>query len=847
MIPLPKAALAALLALVAPLTPLLAQQGTPPRGIVVEPEPNPPRAIPVMPSQPDVPVPSAPPQPPAATLEPSPTDPPRAIPVEPSVSPTPQPGEVIKLAPGNELSAAPDEVLFRTASNLYKEKLYHLAAPQFEAYLTRFPYGKDREAASFRLAECYRELGQDDRARSLYRQIITAFQRGPFVGSAAYRLAESMVRTNDLEAARSYFELASSQLDDPKLKQAALFRQARCLEMLGRPESARASYRRLLESKGETPYREATLQALAQIAEKTGRKQEAFDYYSSLAEDGEKPALRAESAIKAGFLAADLGKLDVAAELYRKALAIPVDGPWHGMARVGLLRMDYEAGNFAKVIETYESGADDFADSLRPEALLLVANSHRQLGKFSQAADLYAKIMEDFPGSTFATDAAYQQLVALYSANDPRLEPAVRSFLKNRSDDETTAQARLLLAESLYKQQRFAEAAEEFLTLSKSPLPGKFLPNVYHKLAWCMAKNERLPEAIAAYTTFLEKFPNSDLIPTILAERGLAYQQAGELNKALADFDRLAKDFPKAPQTEVALQQKGLIQGQIEDNEGMVATFERLLRDFPKSSAAAQANYWIGWAKFESKDYAASIAPLERSMKLDPETYASRAALRLLLAHYYLEDVSAAKAAAEAMETIANAPPAPAEVLLWLGEKLSAQRDFPGAIKFLEMLVSREAPVAPPARAWLLLAQAHRESHAWEKAITAARTYIQKVEAPADKAAGHLVLARTQLEAGNSQAAREEVATALRLQPEGLRNADARMLEAEIDFAEMRFAEAAKAFQRVAVLYDDVSVAPVALEKAYLALKKAGSGAEAAQIFNELRTRFPEYRLSESP
>lgn len=823
---------------------LYAQESIPPRAIMVEPPAAPPRAIPAQPLQPGTSTPESPLQFPSESS--APDAPPRALPVEPSPSATPQTGDVIKLTPDTERYAPPDEVLFRAASGLYKEKLYHLAAPQFEAYLTRFPNGKDREAASFRLAESYNELGLDERARALYRRIVTEFQRGTFVGSAAYRLAESMVRSNDLEAARSYFELASSQLEDPKLKLAAIYRQARCLEMLGRPESARASYRKLLEIKEENPYREATLLALAQIAEKTGRKREAFDYFSSLAEDAEKPELRAESAVQAAVIASAIDKPDVAVELFRKALSLPVGGPWHGMARLGLLRIDYDASRFEQVIETFESNSDQFGDSLRAEVLLIVANSYSQLGQFSKAADLYADIIADYPNSTFAEDAAYQQLVALYSTDDPRLEPAVRTFLQNRSENAITAQARLLLAESLYKQERYQAAADEFLTLSTSALPGKFLPDVYYKLGWCMAKSERLPEAISAYSAFLDKFPSDRLAPNILAERGLAYQKIGEFKNALADFDRLAKDYAKTPQAEVALQQKGLIQGQLQDNDGMIITFERLLRDFPESTSAAQANYWIGWAKFENKDYAGCLTPLETSMKLAPDAYASRAALRILLAHYYLEDIDSAVAAAEVMDSLDNAPPIPAEVLMWLGEKLTEKRDFARAIQFLDPLASREAPVEPPAQAWLLLAQAHREMRAWDQAVAAASTYIQNSKTPADKAVGHLVIARARLESGNTQAAREEVAKVLQLQPEGLRNADGRLLEAEIDFAELRYADAAKGFQRIAVLYDDERIAPVALEKAYLALKKSGSGPEAEQVLNELRTRFPEYRLTQT-
>ncbi|MFQ3577898.1 MAG: hypothetical protein SNJ52_02670, partial [Verrucomicrobiia bacterium] len=56
---------------------------------------------------------------------------------------------------------------------------------------------------------------------------------------------------------------------------------------------------------------------------------------------------------------------------------------------------------------------------------------------------------------------------------------------------------------------------------------------------------------------------------------------------------------------------------------------------------------------------------------------------------------------------------------------------------------------------------------------------------------------------------------------------------------------AANAFLRVSLLFDDVSITPRALERAYRAQMSAGMEEEADATLNSLRTRFPEYQLSE--
>ncbi len=790
------------------------------------------------------------------------TDAPRAVPVNPPGQPPvaqpviPEPAPVtdpanppstrdaIRLQPeAGDRRSSPESVQFRVASNLYRDKLYELAVVEFEKYLQRYPNGTYQDAAFFRLAECYRELGAEIRSRELYRRIISVYGSGNFVGSAAYRLAEMMVRSNDIEAARSYFKLASENLDDPKLRMAATFRRARSLEMLGRPESARSVYRELLTEEAENPYREATLQALAKLAKETGREKEAVSYYSSLANDAAKPAMRAEAAVNGAVLASATGEYQLASELFQKAIQIPVDGPWQKLARIGLLRVDYERGSYQQVIDSYNQVVESAAGNVEPEALILVGNAHRELGQLKEASDIYELIIEQFPNSNFARDASYQQLVSLYAIDDPRLLPSIDRFLERYSWGEKAAQVKLLKAEALYKQGDFNQAGELFTELIASPLPSKFMPNVLYKAGWCQSQAGNQQSAIESYSQFIKRFAGDSLMPAVLAERGLAYQKTGNLSAAQEDFERVAGKYPESPQAEVALQQSALIRGQLADNNGMIQAFRQLLKQFPETAAAAQANYWIGWASFEEKDYQQAIPALQQSIELDPETYSDRAKLRILLAYYYLEDSNNTAAMVDNMTGSEEAARIPGEILDWLGAQFAASGDFQRAEKYLTQLTGRESPVPVAVSSWLLLAECRTQLKNWDGAIAAARSAIDAGKSPSEQADGYLALAQAYLGSGDTQQARVAVADAMSMQPEGTRNAQARMIEAEIEFSELRFSEAAKAFQRVAVLYDDEQMAPRALERAYDSLTKSGNKVEAGQILNEIRTRFPEYSV----
>jgi TolA-binding protein len=79
------------------------------------------------------------------------------------------------------------------------------------------------------------------------------------------------------------------------------------------------------------------------------------------------------------------------------------------------------------------------------------------------------------------------------------------------------------------------------------------------------------------------------------------------------------------------------------------------------------------------------------------------------------------------------------------------------------------------------------------------------------------------------------------LQPEGRVNAEARLLAGDVQLERGRFDEAGRAYMGVALLYDDPTITPRALQKAAAAYQKAGKQAEADRATEQLRAKYPEF------
>ena len=738
----------------------------------------------------------------------------------------------------------PDQVQLEYANGLYARKMYEMAAPEYERYMSIYPNAPDRQMALFRLAESNRAMKNTNAAKAAYDSLLTNYSTGEFIGSAAYRLAELYFAEEDYREALPYYRKASIRLKDPLVVNASKYYAARCLENLKLFSEARINYEDLVAIREQNPYREAAWFSLAKLFVDAGRKADAAKQLDQLAQETQKPELKAEALVRAGLLKIDLGQPDKAAADLNKALKFPEIGQWKESAELGLLHLLYDAGKYKQVVETYTAGENAFSKDTRAEVALLAANAYRQLGQQKPAQELYLEVIKDFPDSNYAKDALYEQLVSLYASNDPEVIQKVDEYLKQNLFPEKRDQVTLLKAEALYKSKQYAAAVPVYESLQDTDLPPNLKADSLFKLGWCHTQLGNTDSAAKTFSAFISKYPSNKSLPTALAQRGLAFQQAKNFAGALKDFSDILARFPTAKERELALLQKALILGQQQDNQGMAESFRQLLREFPKSTAAAQANYWIGWAAYEAKNYKDAIAPLENARKLNRPEFLERSSLRLINAHYYLEDQDGLAAEIDAYAK-ASKSKVPAEVVRWLASHFFENKVYDRAAKYYEMLVNREGETT--AADLLNLGKCRLNQQKQGEAVKTFRRYLETPLQPQDKAAGLIAMGQAQLGLEEFADAQKSADEACIHQPEGRLNAEGRMLAGDIAMARQDYENASKIFLSISLVFDDPVLTPQALEKAYVSLLKAGNEVEAKKTLNKLQSQYSEYQMKMRP
>src|SRR3989454_911802 len=288
---------------------------------------------------------------------------------------------------------------------------------EYQKSLDDYPGASGRPNAYFSLGECYRNLNKSSTARTNFQKVLNDYGESEFAGPAAYALAEMAFTQKDYATALPLFHRSAAKSKDAAVALSAHYFEARCLEALDHKDEACDIYQQVAEAKNPNPYRDDARETAARIALARGRKADALKQYEALSNEAQKPALKAETTVRAGLIALDLlqsdkgkidkGMSDKAMTLLQKGRSLSEAGRWRSLAQLGILRLQFQTGQFAQLLSEYKKTQQQLPEEMRAQVMLLAANSQRQLGHAKEAEALYRDIIDKYPGREEAKEAAF--------------------------------------------------------------------------------------------------------------------------------------------------------------------------------------------------------------------------------------------------------------------------------------------------------------------------------------------------------------------------------------------------------------------------------------------------------
>jgi TolA-binding protein len=729
------------------------------------------------------------------------------------------------------------------ANGLFSRGLYELALAEYENLLEGSADFPNQDAVLFRRAECYREMGNKRAAEAAYRRVLTEKPESPYRFRAEFRRAELFVAGRQYEVAESLFAMLIARNPPAEVMASSIYFLGYAQDRQEKFQEAESSYRKVVVDHKDSPYSAYAALALAQIfLNAEGREAEADALLKDLEENSPTDRVAAEAV----FLRADAAyrseKFSKSAALYRVLMdRFPKDR----RARESRLQAAWSLYNDGAHDEALELARRVLAESEPADAadwLYLKANAERKAGDASASIATYDTLLSAYPSNSVSAAAMYEQLLMYYTAEN------YEQVIGRGSGIQVSADLRedylWLLAESFSQLGRDTEALTQFKALTKEFPDSERAASALFRQARILQAAQNTADAARHYEETAEKHPTSELAAEALYTAGYCWMAERRFEEAIKNWSQLRNSHPTFERIDDAQYQKGLAEIKLEREEEAVTTFLELVRDAPDCAHAANALYWVAVLAEKSGDLAEAEQRLREALLKKPDVSLEGQIQYRLAA--VLQKREKFEEAADLLQSLLDGPVAgemPDELLEWLARYRIERQEGPSAVAAAGVLSSRS--VSP---AWTQIAE-YLKGEAFllgGDADSAQAAFAASIEAEADTQEEVLAasrLAGIAFEKGNLPEAEKYYSLAAELASDPqLLNIQAtsyfglgRVAEARQDWA-----EAARRFLSVGILFDDPAVTPEALFYAVRAFEKAGKGRERKKVAEELLERYPD-------
>ena len=766
-------------------------------------------------------------------------------------------------APGATLViTTPAEAKFKTAMDFYSAGQFVDAVTAFSDFVRDFPDDRRREEAVFRLAESYRNLGRTDDALAAYTYQIQTYPDGPLRVTAELRRGAIL-----FDAARYADAIPALQLvidkGDASSQEIARYLLGRALLATQKETDGRTLLQALADEQPAGKFSGNAAQALAELDDSQGKYGDALPLWQKALALAPDAATQATAAARGGWSALQAKQPGDAEKLFQQARQLDATGDARKVANTGLLRIYFQARRYTDWLALYAAEKGRLLDSAGAETLYDLGHANFVLKHWPEAVAGFDQYLIAYGTQDTAVTAAYERFLALTQIDRSKTATEAEAYLKAWPKTPYRARVRLLEAQELSREKKFAEAVPLWENLAKVSGEDDWShQDILLELARAYDELADFPQAATGYQAYLDDLtahPRADKdaqAKSVLQTQARLAVCLQNSNQLLAATDAWIAVQSLAPdgthEQEAALEALGLIyaRGGPAQEQDMVATFKKLLAAFPQSPLRAMAAFSVGDSLFKSLDYAGAEPLLLNARHWDAKAWLQPATQRLVLGAYgtknydktvqYVKEYESIPAPSDPQAQLAAR--LPAALFYWLGETAAKAGKWDDAETYYARVTKHPDPGDLLAGAWWELGEVESHRQEWPAAVTSYQKYRDLKPDARDATVVLLALGRAQLGAQNFAAATALGNQALLQEPEGPRSAAARMLLGETAYATKSYAEAARDFATLAVLFDDPQITPQAIARAADAFDKAGDAKSATDWRGKLKDKYPTYQ-----
>lgn len=731
-----------------------------------------------------------------------------------------------------------------------RRDLYLRSADIFSEYINQFPNHANTEAAWWYLGSSFYQAGLLDDAKRCFSTLLNRYGQGKYAAAAAYTLAADHYNKGEYAFAAPLFERFAASAAKPGDKPKGNLFAANCYRLLNRDREAITAYNRVIVDPEGAVFKAQAQTEVGKLSLKAGKLIEALDLFRAVADSTAVPKQRGDAALHAGIAATKLGETALAEKYLRFILDSPGMEQFRPDAQTALMENHFAKKEYETVLDIFRKSTLKAEGEKEAFRLMIAARSMMKLKRPAEASNLFREVERLVkPESDLAFQASYYRLNCFFQIEGKHVVDQVDAFLqiygKLHPDDTRIHTAMLMKAETLFAENKTAEAAKTYSKIDPIRLSDTNRPGFLYQRGWCLAEAGDAQGAIRSLTDFLTKYPDDKRIHPALAKRAKAYAETGEPAKAVADFDRLTTDTA-APADLVALAwlESARVRRKEGDIPNMLVRYKGLLEkvDDLTDNLKAEANYWIGWGMVKTNQPKEAAPFLNTARELRAEAYAKHAGLLLALSHFAAQDPKSLAAEIDLAIAGKYIEDVPQQAVQWAGMQAYNAGDYEAAARFLKIVANPDEPRATAKEIWRYLAKALIETAAFTDALPAIANLLDVEDNPSWKADALLDRARALYGLKRYAESRKAADEALALRPQGRTSAYLRIVSGDLYIEENNLGQAAADYLYVINFHDDADLKPLSIHKYIQVLEKQGNAAEAAKFASKLAAEFPDWK-----
>ncbi|CAN5600933.1 hypothetical protein BH23PLA1_BH23PLA1_13180 [soil metagenome] len=779
----------------------------------------------------------------------------------------------------------------------YQAGLLHLESARYDRAVDSFaaleqdsPNSTLLPQARLGRAEALVGLGEHVEAEAILRPLVADAPQN-LAARAAYALGLSILGRGQAAEALTTFDDALERFPESPTAPALLFRSAEAAQKLGDRADAQTRFLMLVDADPADPWADDALLHAAGLALQQADAETASALADRFARQYPDNPLLANAHLVAARAALDGNpkRPGEAIRLLNDVLTRLQPDPATSQAARYYLGLAYRAdGQKEKAAEVLDALAQTPAAPIASDAQFLVGQGHFEADRHAEAVQALEKYLQARPDGDVAENAlAY--LVLSYNAlgRHEQADATLQRLAEEYPEGESLGTTRLRLAEQALARENWPLAAELYRLVARGN-DATLAPMALSGLGWALYQDGQPSEAADAFAALLEAEPDHPMAPEAAIVRGRALEDLKQSEAAIEAYRLVNDRYPDSEQAAPATLARArlladadrsteaaelyeLYLDQHPDGAGEPVdliladwgwalyrddrpdeaddVFRRLLEEFPDGPRSGHARLNLAESAFQAgelDDVADLLAPLVDEAPGEVEPRLLQSAL-YRLGRTQVEQEDWETAAGTFGRLVEQFPEGlfRREAQFWASEVAFRLDRFEEAEAGFAKLTTE--PTNDEAEPWLLTARLRRvqglnQLRQWSDAL-------EEAEALANQAPEFPQMAELDYERGRAlqqiapprfEEARAAYQAVIDARKGGDLAAQAQFMRGETYYHEKDYRQALREFLKAALTYDAPRWQSLALLEAGKVYEELDQWADAADIYEKLRSDFPD-------